>query len=610
MGPIFRRELQVQARSLAAFVQRLVFPAAFTILMSTAWAIMTGAQRVQTVGDMARFGSAIYQLMAPLLLILLMFAAAILSVSIVAQEKDRKTLILLLMTRLTNRELVVGKLFAALVPILVIWLVVLPVFFATVLLGGVSPRQVIRTFMVIFVSAVAAGALGVVIAYWRERTFQGLALVILILGAWIGFGEVLHAGWLGPSFLGISTQQWSEFITPLRALLANSTPFPDSTESLPTWLQSSIPFVWCSLILSLGLSMIGIAYVRKWNTADEIRGRPGRAQDLSATAGGTPESATDDSAELARQGHVDSRRRRRGDTRIREVWDNPILWREICTWAHGRRILIVRLAFLALFAFAAFAIQQRTNDTTKMSSQGPRVNATTQIFVPLVFVSMLMVNAIAVTSITMERDGKALDTLLATDLTPKEFIFGKLAGVASVGGLMLLCPLALAIYLQTRGDLSLENLVYLIVTLITFSLFSIMLGIHCGMSYANSRNAIAVSLGTLFFLSLGVIACVFIMVSFSESFQLQLAPFLAFILGGGLGLFVVLSAGSPSNAIAMASAIIPIATFYVITTMLLRQYLPAFLVTIGSYGFATAAMMIPKLSELDFATDRASSTDA
>ena len=46
---------------------------------------------------------------------------------------------------------------------------------------------------------------------------------------------------------------------------------------------------------------------------------------------------------------------------------------------------------------------------------------------PVGVLSLLLVAAQAATSITSERDVGALDLLLVTDLTPKEFIFGKLA---------------------------------------------------------------------------------------------------------------------------------------------------------------------------------------
>ena len=45
-------------------------------------------------------------------------------------------------------------------------------------------------------------------------------------------------------------------------------------------------------------------------------------------------------------------------------------------------------------------------------------------------------------------------------------------------------------------------------------------GVHVGMAYGNSRTAVAVSLGTVFFLLLGVATSMRIMVSFSGSFQM------------------------------------------------------------------------------------------
>jgi len=49
--------------------------------------------------------------------------------------------------------------------------------------------------------------------------------------------------------------------------------------------------------------------------------------------------------------------------------------------------------------------------------------------VPVVILSLLLVSAQAVTAITTERDGNSLDLLLVTDLSPREFIFGKLGGI-------------------------------------------------------------------------------------------------------------------------------------------------------------------------------------
>ena len=50
-------------------------------------------------------------------------------------------------------------------------------------------------------------------------------------------------------------------------------------------------------------------------------------------------------------------------------------------------------------------------------------------FVAVGLVALLLVNAQAVTALTTERDAKTLELLLVTDITAKEFIYGKIGGV-------------------------------------------------------------------------------------------------------------------------------------------------------------------------------------
>jgi hypothetical protein len=134
--------------------------------------------------------------------------------------------------------------------------------------------------------------------------------------------------------------------------------------------------------------------------------------------------------------------------------------------------------------------------------------------------------------------------------------------------------------------------------------FVAMLGVHAGMSYGNSRTAIGVSLGTVFFLFVGIATCMRMMVAFSGSFHWQIQPFLAFMLGGSVGLYAALGARNPSRAIAAASIVAPAATFWAITSFLLQYTLGVFLVTVVTYGFATAAMLVPAIFEFDVATGR------
>ena len=92
----------------------------------------------------------------------------------------------------------------------------------------------------------------------------------------------------------------------------------------------------------------------------------------------------------------------------RRVWDNPILWREIRTWAYGRKMLVIRLAYLLLFALAAASLHRT------VSAGGPPAPPRRAALAPLLLLSLVLVNAQAVTSMTSERDCRALDLLLVT----------------------------------------------------------------------------------------------------------------------------------------------------------------------------------------------------
>jgi hypothetical protein len=224
--------------------------------------------------------------------------------------------------------------------------------------------------------------------------------------------------------------------------------------------------------------------------------------------------------------------------------------------------------------------------------------------VPLFLLSLVLVNAQAITSQTSEKDGGTFDLILASDITPKEYVFGKLGGVFYNMKWIVLFPLALCGYLYWYEAVDMSGFLFLLISLIVLYAFVAMVGIYIGMQYTNTRAATATSLGTVFFLFVGIAACIWIMVAFSGMFETQLVPFSAFMIGGGIGLYVTLGARNPSAAIATASFSLPIAVFYIITSMLLGKYLLVFVVLCGAFGFTTAAMLIPSVAEFDVATGR------
>ncbi len=600
IGPVFSREAAVAPRRVRHYTMRTVYGLFLLLITCTLWMILAGTQQIRNVGDMARFGTVLFQILAPLQLALIMFLSAIQAASNIAIEKDRQTLILLLMSRLTNSELVLGKLFASLLNIGVMLLTSLPIFMLIVLFGGTSFEQVGWTFAVTIAAAVAAGALGATVALWREKTFQTLALVLLAIVMWIGLFEGIAL--TDQAIAGFPANQIASAANPLRAVLAAC----DSTIH-STWPQTVAPFLVVASTLSISLSLIAIVRVRRWNPNREVRlgQQVETAEEVDVFTGKVSlESPSPDKPEVVGRvmiggTHIDDRERKVGQV-SRRVWDNPVLWRETCTWAYGRKILFIRAVYwsMAIAVFVALWTMVDSGLATRTTAdEGVKIPAVAKPMAPLMFVSLVMINALAVTSITSERDGRALDLLRVTDISPTEFLFGKWLGILFVSLDMLLLPLLMCVYLWFHRVVSLENLIYLVVGFSVIALFVSALGIHAGMSNATSRQAIAVSLGTVFFLFLGVVTSMVMMVSFTGNVEAQLAPFLACIVGGAIGLYVALGWNMQSSALAVASLALPITMFYCITSLLLGRYLGALLAVTFAYGFATTAIVVPRLSE-------------
>ena len=619
VGPVFNREVAIAPRRLRIYIARTTYVAGLLLLVFTAWMVLCGSQNVSDIGDLARFGTILFQLLAPLQLAWAVFFSAMLAAAAVAQEKDRKTLLLLLLTRLTNSELVLGKLFASMLSVFVMLLAALPLFIMLAMLGGISAEQIVRVFTVTLASALACGSLGSLIALWREKTFQALALTVLSIVLWIAVGEIVAAGIAGETCCGISCKTLAGGTSPWRAILDASQPWPRIDPALG-WLQTPFSlFLSVSLGIAVSINLMAIALVRVWNPSREAMPRTAedeapvketifdteeRLSEAAATSAawrypfGKSESPAD-AAPIAPTASKTSKENSRPVPSTRRVWDNPIIWREIRTWAYGRKTLFLRLAYLALFALAAGSLHWMIRTGQLQDYAHGAV-----VLIPLFLLSLILVNAQAVTSLTSERDTKALDLLLVTDLSPKEIVFGKLGGVLFNTKEMIVLPMALCVYLGASGTIGMENTIFLTVGLLVMYLFAAMLGLHAGISYGTSASAIATSLGTLFFLTIGVAACMRIMLAFSGSFQAQFVPFFAYMVLGGAGLYAVLGARNPSAAIGLASFLCPFATFYAITSYLLESTLAMFFSIIAAYGFTTVAMLVPAIFEFDIATGR------
>lgn len=567
VGPIFTREALTVPRQLGHYLLRAGYVGALFVLIYTLGQVTFGWQQQVYLGELARFGNQSFQVLSLLQLTLVMFFSLLFAAGNVSQEKDRKTMVLLIMTDLRNRELVLGKLAASLLLVGVFIGISFPVFVFLSLLGGISPAQIGWVLSISGGTALAAGSWGSLMAFWREKTFQTLAWSVLGLVLFLGVIEATLPLVGATSSAG----QILSLFNPYRGMLVVLEPQSALAEA---GAINSFPlnYVLASLGLSVVLSGYAVLRVRVWNPSDALWMAPKVQEGAKTVVAPT-----------------------------RPVWNSPIIWREICTSAYGKKVFVIKLAYLAIFLAVAYGVSRLgPNADLVLGMISPAGFA----FVGLGLLSLILMNAQAVTSMTTERDAKTLEILLVTDITAKEFIYGKLGGAVYNAKEVILLPLALAFWFAFQGILSAENLVYVVIGFLTLSTFAVMLGLHSGLSFENSRMAIANSLGTMFFLFLGIFICMMLILEARSSFWLQLPSFLVFILGGSLALATSLTYKNPSPALTLSAFILPFFTFYAITSFLLQETLGVCLVIAGTYGFTTLAMLVPAVSEFDVALGR------
>src|SRR5207302_5533641 len=141
--------------------------------------------------------------------------------------------------------------------------------------------------------------------------------------------------------------------------------------------------------------------------------------------------------------------------------------------AYGTRPLLGKGCYVLLFVLGMgmfFHLGQ--------SLENPLASGLVLIPVGLTILSLILVNAQGVTALTSERDTGALDLLLVTELSPKEFIYGKLYGVLYNSKEMIALPVVTAIAMTLLGLLSGENLVFFLVDFLLLCHFAAMLGLH------------------------------------------------------------------------------------------------------------------------------------
>lgn len=405
LGPVYAIEWRVAARRWQTYATRSCFVAMLLVPFFIVWQVEVGRRTSMGRNDMARAGENFFYGIVGTQLALLLLAAPAATAGAICLDKARGSLLHLLVTDLSDAEIVLGKLAARLAPVLGLLLAGLPVLATAILLGGIVPEAVFGSFLVSIGVVVFCTALALALSVWANKTHEVLlitylfeALMLMAPLLW-QIVEMAMSGFRArpsvPDWLLFSNPFWLAFApysSPGRTDLGD-----------PVW------FLAGATVLATALTLLSIVCVRR--------------------------VAVRQSGQSARPRRVWFRR---PFPRLRlpgpSLDGNPVLWRE---WHRRRPSRWMQVTWL-LFTLGAVGLTGLSLMLALFRSDPRDLASIVNAFI--VSLGLLLFCVTAVTSLAEERVRGSLDVLLTTPLSTASVVWGKWWGTYRTIPMLALLP--------------------------------------------------------------------------------------------------------------------------------------------------------------------------
>lgn len=383
--------------------------------------------------ELAKSGQWVFAIISYGQVILVCLLSPLFMAGAIGQERAGQTYNILLTTPLSNLQIVLGSLSGRLFFILALLFGGLPLFAVLLIFGGVTVWSVVVSFGVAACTAFVVGTVAVTMSVLRAGGRKAVFTFVIVIAAYLIGAYLLDVGLLrkiGPP----KTTTWLTALHPLLVLeasLNNANYRPPDPETLTHTsglirFYLSKPFATFASI-SLVVSLVQIVFcavlLRRIGQGEWVFIRWLKQQlHLPVESGGE---------------------RRRP---ARDVWDNPIAWREAATRGRGVAAFFARAGFtvIGLVLGVALIFLHHAGMLPKLPGA-----SSAQVFQQALF-ALLLIEVAIITLVALymsagcvsrEREDGTLDLLLTTPTTPRQYIWGKLRGLVSFLSLMLCAPI-------------------------------------------------------------------------------------------------------------------------------------------------------------------------
>src|SRR6476620_2097518 len=182
IGAVGVKELRGRMRGRRAFVILTIY---LVLLAGFAWMVELIMERSFSSGfggtagtASASIGQGVFAALLMLETLQVAFLAPASTAGSISQEREKQTLELLVVTPISSLAMVIGKLVSALI---YVWLLIaasIPLTAIVFVYGGVAPEDVLRGYLVLVVTALGLGSLGLFASSLVKRTTAATAISI------------------------------------------------------------------------------------------------------------------------------------------------------------------------------------------------------------------------------------------------------------------------------------------------------------------------------------------------------------------------------------------------------------------------------------------------
>jgi ABC-type transport system involved in multi-copper enzyme maturation permease subunit len=404
LGPVFAYEWLRTSRRWQLYALRALFAllvaGGFLVVW---WTKLAG--RPLFIKDLAATGESFFYALIGTQLSLILLTAPAYTAGAICLDKSRGTLAHLLVTDLSNTELVLGKLAARLLPVLGLVGCAMPLLFAAMLLGGIDPESAIGACLVTLGTAVLGASLALALSVWARKTHEVLLATYILIAVVV----LAHTMWLA-SFMALSMPppSWLSALNPFELAF-----LPYLRPGSP-WLDVQLVFLGVTVLLSAGLVFVAALRIR----AVAMRQADGRRRRQFSRLSGWLHQL---------------RLRLPGPALDR----NPVCWRE-CRRQRPSGWVRRVWWFYALLSVLFTALAMSESKTAfRVLEIAPWVNA---LQIPI---GLLLLSIAAVTGLAEERTTWSLELLLATPMPSRTILWGKWWSAYQPNLCLFLLPAAL-----------------------------------------------------------------------------------------------------------------------------------------------------------------------